>query len=145
MRRRVALAAAAIVLVTPPCRAKTPVAATVIVIVQGVHSAGGHVLVAICPRETFLMPHCAYKGRVRARIGDVRIAVGGIPPGVYAAQAYQDETDVGHIRRTLLGVPRDGIGFSNDARMLFGPPRFADAAFRVGPDGVTVQLRLRYY
>ncbi len=119
--------------------------ATVTVIVQGVHSAGGHVLVAICPRATFLMPHCAYKGRAPSHPGDVQVTVSGIPPGTYAAQAYQDETDAGHIRRTLLGVPEDGLGFSNNARMIFGPPRFDDAAFTVGPGAITIHFRLRYY
>ncbi len=141
MRRTLAAALLLMAAATPP----TAPTASVTVIVQGVHSAGGHVLVAICPRATFLMPHCAYKGRSPSQVGDVRITVSGIPPGVYAAQAYQDEADVGHIRRTLLGVPKDGLGFSNDARMMFGPPRFNDAAFAVGPNGGTIHLRLRYY
>ncbi len=127
---------------SPPTASPTT---SVTIIVQGVRSAGGHVLVAICPRATFLMPHCAYKGRAPSHVGDVQVSVSGIPPGIYAAQAYQDETDAGHIRRTLLGVPKDGLGFSNNARMIFGPPRFDDAAFTVGPSGATIRLRLRYY
>ena len=135
----------AVLLLTAAAPPPSSTSATVTVIVQGVHSAGGHVLVAICPRAAFLMPHCAYKGRAPSHAGDVQVSVSGIPPGTYAAQAYQDETDAGHIRRTLLGLPEDGLGFSNDARMMFGPPHFDDAAFTVGPAGVTIHLRLRYY
>lgn len=144
MRRR-SLAVAALLLMAAAAPPATSPTTSVTVVVQGVRSAGGHVLVAICPRETFLKPHCAYKGRAPSHVGDVQVRVFGIPPGVYAAQAYQDETDAGHIRRTLLGVPKDGIGFSNDARMIFGPPHFADAAFSLGPAGGTIHLRLHYY
>jgi uncharacterized protein (DUF2141 family) len=39
----------------------------------------------------------------------------------------------------LFGAPRQGFGFSRDAKMRFGPPGFADAAFTLG-DVVTVPL-----
>ncbi len=114
------------------------------VTVTGVRSSAGHVLVAICDRQTFLQETCRYRGRAPASLGAVAVHVDGVPPGTYAAQAYQDENDDRKIDRNFLGIPKEGIGFSNDAKMRFGPPSFADAAFSLGPQGGRVQFALRY-
>ncbi len=60
-------------------------------------------------------------------------------------QAYQDENDNHKIDRNLFGIPTEGIGFSNDARMRFGPPEFADAAIVLDASGGYTQLTLQYY
>ena len=120
-------------------------AGTLQVVVTGVRSAAGHVLVAVCDRESFLQPTCRYQGRAAAAPGSVTVTISGIPPGTYAAQAYQDENDNGKIDRNFFGVPTEGIGFSNDAPMRFGPPSFAAAAFTLGAAGGTISFRLRYF
>ena len=112
--------------------------------VTGVRSSAGHVLVAICDRQTFLQETCRYRGRAPASPGTVAVHVSGVPPGIYAAQAYQDENDDRRIDRNFLGIPKEGIGFSNDAKMRFGPPSFADAAFSLGPEGGRIEFALRY-
>ena len=113
--------------------------------VNGVRSSAGHVLVAVCDRETFLQPTCRYRGSAPSASGVVVVRIAGIPPGTYAAEAYQDENDNHKIDRNLLGLPTEGIGFSNDAPMRFGPPSFTDAQFALGASGGSVSLTLRYY
>ncbi len=115
------------------------------VTVTGVRSAAGHVLVAVCDRAAFLQPTCRYKGRAPATMGSVTVRITGVPPGTYAAQAYQDENENGRIDRSLFGVPTEGIGFSNDAPMRFGPPSFDAAAFALGPGGGQISFSLRYF
>ncbi len=115
------------------------------VTVSEVRSNAGRVLVAICDRATFLQENCRYRGSAPAIAGSVVIRVTGVPPGTYAAQAYQDENDNRKIDRNFFGIPTEGIGFSNDARMRFGPPSFADAAFTLGQSGGQIRLTLRYY
>lgn len=120
-------------------------ASTLDVVVQGVRNDRGIVLVAVCPEAQFLRDSCAYRGRAPARKGELVVRVEGVPPGLYAAQAYHSEDGSGRLRRTFLGFPRDGIGFSRDAAFHYGPPSFTSAAFRVAPEGGRVVLRLRYY
>ncbi len=120
-------------------------AATVTIVVQNVRSDRGHVLVAICSRADFLHPHCGWKGNAPSHMGETIVVVRGVPPGLYAAQAFQDANDNGRLDRNLLGLPEEGMGFSNDARMYFGPPRFEAASFTVPPQGVTIRFRLKYY
>ena len=131
-----------LLLLAIPARAEP---GTVAVTVTNVRSDAGHVLVALCDRATFLRETCRYHGRARAAAGSVTVRLGGVPPGTYALQAYQDENDNGKIDRTLLGLPREGMGFSNGARMRFGPPSFDDAAVAIGPNGGALELRLTYY
>jgi len=118
---------------------------TLQVTVTNVRNDHGHVRVAVCPRASFLQPNCAWHAAAPAHVGSVVVTVPGLPPGVYAVQSYLDENDDGKINRGLLGLPTEGIGFSNDAPMRFGPPSFDDAAIRLGPAGRAVSLRLRYF
>jgi len=115
------------------------------VTVTGVRNGHGHVLVAVCDRTTFLKPNCAYHGRAAAAPGAVVVRVAGVPAGVYAVQAYHDENDNGVLDRNFFGMPKEGMGFSRDAPMRFGPPDFADAAVTVPAAGRAVSLALRYF
>ncbi len=126
-----------------PARAEPGVA--VQVTVTNVRSGRGLVRVAICPRGSFLAPTCPWHAFAPARQGAVTVTVSDVPPGTYAAQAYQDETEINRIPRSLFGIPQVGIGFSNDAPFRFGPPTFADAAFRLTEAGGAISLRLRYF
>lgn len=118
---------------------------TVLVTVHNVHDGRGHVLVALCTAGTFLTTHCPYQASVAARPGMVLVRIAGVPPGVYAAEAYHDYNDTKTLGRSFFGLPNKGLGFSRDAKMHFGPPRFADAAFAVAQPEVWVALTLRYY
>ncbi len=119
-------------------------AATLDVVVAGVRDARGDILVAVCSERRFLQPTCEHAGRAPARPGEVTVRVAGVPPGTWTAQAFHDEDGDGKIGRNVLGIPTEGIGFSNDAKFRFGPPRFSDAAFRLGPAGGRVRFSLRY-
>ena len=141
MRAALILAAPILAMVTP----LTARAAMLDVIVAGVRSDRGIVLVAVCPEAQFLRDTCTYHARAPARAGEVVVQVPGVPPGVYAIQAFHSEDGSGTLRRSFFGVPRDGIGFSRDAKFNYGPPRFADAAVRLGTDAEQVRLTLRYY
>ena len=66
-----------------------------------------------------------------------------LPAGRYAVALLHDENANGRADMTLL-VPREGFGFSRDAAVSFGPPRFGKAAFAVGEAEVTVPIRMRY-
>lgn len=120
-------------------------AADVTVVVHGVRNTAGNVLVALCGRQDFLKPDCAYHGMAPARPGDVAVIIRGVMPGDYAAQAFHDEDGNFRLERSFFGLPREGMGFSRDAPMHYGPPRFADAVFAVRDAGVTIGLSLRYF
>ena len=120
-------------------------AANVTVTIDNVRNARGHVLVALCTRADFLRPHCSWKARVPARKGSVVAIVPNVPPGTYAAQAFHDEDDNGKLDRTLLGLPKEAMGFSNNAPMRMGPPSFDAASFKIGTEDKAIGFALRYF
>lgn len=120
-------------------------AATVIVTVHGVRNATGEVRVAICREAEFTKPTCPWHGHAPARKGDVTVEIADVPPGVYAAEAFHDENGDRKVNKDFLGRPMEGIGFSNDAKMKFGPPSFEDARFTLGTAKVAIGFSLRYF
>jgi uncharacterized protein (DUF2141 family) len=86
-----------------------------------------------------------------ALAGDLTIEVSGItasgqslvvhfkdlPPGEYAAVAFQDVNGNGKLDKNFLGIPKEPYGFSNSARGSAGPPKFSAAAVTLNPDGTT--------
>jgi len=132
------LAGGLVLLAVQPARA-----ALVEVDVTGVEDARGHVRVALCTRDTFLKTTCPYQGVAEAKTGDTVVTVDDVPPGLYAAQVFHDTTDAGVVHQNLLGIPKEAIGFSNDAPLHARGPRFDDAAFPVedGLQRITLKLR----
>ncbi len=116
-----------------------------VVEVSNVRVAKGQVRVDVCAQAQFLSERCPWHGASAARVGTTRVTVTGLPAGRYAVQAYLDENGNEKVDQALFGIPKEGIGFSNDAKIGFGPPKFHEAAF--GFDGIerTIRLKLRYF
>lgn len=69
---------------------------------------------------------------------------GHVAPGRYAIALLHDENDNGQADRAAGLLPKEGYGFSRDARVRMGPPSFEAAAFDVGPAPVRQTIRMRY-
>lgn len=72
--------------------------------------------------------------RVEVNGERVRIVYTGLPAGRYAVTMYHDENGNGQLDKNMMGIPRERVGFSRDARGRMGPPSFADAAIDVQQD-----------
>ena len=67
-----------------------------------------------------------------------------LPSGDYAVALFHDENDNGRLDR-MIGIPTEGVGFSNNPRLVFGPPRFLQARFAVANLPVDETVRLQYF
>jgi uncharacterized protein (DUF2141 family) len=139
MVRRVQLFAALAAL--PLLGATSPT--SIEVAVRNVRTAQGRVHVDICTRATFLKD-CAYMGEAPARIGTTTVLVPNVPPGLYAAQAFHDRNNNGKVDQGLFGIPKEGVGFSNDA-LHMSTPKFDDAAFRHEGRDQQITIGLKYF
>lgn len=113
--------------------------------VSNVRSGDGRVLVALCSSETFLGRSCEVRGSAAAEAGTTEVVIRDVPAGVYAAQAVHDENDNLDLDRNRLGLPLEGLGFSRDAPLRLGPPRFDDAAVAVPGGGGVLSFGMRYF
>lgn len=68
----------------------------------------------------------------------------GIAPGTYAVSAFHDENSNGKLDANFMGIPREGVAASNDARGSFGPPKFDEAAFQVSGAQVNLRITITY-
>lgn len=136
MRRWIVLAALAAL----PARA-----ATLEIAIGNIRASQGTLRASVCTAETFLAEFCAINKTARARGGEMVVTFPDVPSGTYAVQVHLDEDDDGRIGRNFVGIPNEGLGFSNDAPFRFGPPSFSDAAFQLGPAGGRIRLNLRYF
>ncbi|MDT8385841.1 MAG: DUF2141 domain-containing protein [Gammaproteobacteria bacterium] len=67
-----------------------------------------------------------------------------IPPGSYALAVIHDENMDGKLDTNWLGVPREGYGFSNDAKASFSAPSFDAASFPYDGQNLDMTIRLNY-
>ena len=67
-----------------------------------------------------------------------------IPPGTYALAVIHDENMNGELDTNWLGVPKEGYGFSNDAKAMLGPPSFSAASFRYDGQDMELTISLHY-
>lgn len=81
---------------------------------------------------------------IKVRASQARCDFEDIPPGTYALAVIHDENMNGVLDTNALGIPREGYGFSNDARAWFGPPSFADASFHYDGRGVDLTIAMHY-
>ncbi len=65
-----------------------------------------------------------------------------LPPGSYAFSAYLDVNGNGELDSNFIGIPKEPVALSNNARPRFGPPKFKDARFELGEAGVSQQIQL---
>ena len=68
----------------------------------------------------------------------------GIQPGTYAVSVFHDENSNGRLDTNFLGIPREGVGASNNAKGHFGPPRFGDASFGYAGGSLDLKIVIAY-
>lgn len=114
--------------------------------VTDLRSAKGEVLACLTMRPD-AFPECNRDPQARTlRIPAARTVVldfGPVPAGRYAISLFHDENANGRLDKRLF-LPREGYGFSRNAPVVMGPPRFASAVFAVDAAGHHETIRMRY-
>ncbi len=93
-------------------------------------------------KDTFLTNK--YKGlKLKAKVNSIRCKFENIPNGTYAIAVYHDENMNHKLDKNFFGIPKEGYGFSNNAKPMFGPPSFEKAQFKL--DGnYHAQINMKY-
>lgn len=119
-----------------------------IVEVSGVAPPQGEVAVTLYPDDPsrFLARGSGAKLALqRVKTGITATSCFWLPgPGFYAVAVYHDVNADHKFNRTVLGLPAEGFGFSNDAPTKVGLPAFADTRVRANTGDNTIHIRMRY-
>lgn len=143
MRRIGALAGAVL---APLLLGAAPPAHDLSVQLTGLRSTKGTVMLCLTARPANF-PDC--KSRADARFVNVPATQAsamftGVPAGRWAVAVVHDQDGDGKLD-TLLGVPREGIGFTRNPKLGWGPPSFESAAVEMGDDDRVERVRLKYF
>ena len=65
----------------------------------------------------------------------------GLSAGTYAFSVIYDEDSDGELKTGFLGIPKEKVAVSNNARPRFGPPRYKDAVFTLS-ESTRMSVRL---
>ena len=113
---------------------------------EGLRSQRGNIIICLT-RDPDHFPDCdgdPAGRRITVPAATAAAQFPSLPSGEYALALIHDENGNGRLDKTF-GVPREGVGFSRNPRLVFGPPRFSAAQFPVGASPVEESVRLRYF
>lgn len=133
---------------TPPAGCTGPASQTWLsVTIEDVRSASGLIALTLYADDSsrFLVKRGSlYVTRVPAAAGATQACIFLPQPGVYALAIYHDEDGNQTFKRTALGLPAEGFGFSNNPATLAGLPSFRAVRMNVPRAGLSTRIRIKY-
>lgn len=133
------------VLASPvPIQARSE-AASLEIAVSGIKSAKGVIRLALCPPAAGF-PDCGDRAVRTATMsidnGAARTVLTGLPEGSYAISVFHDSNSNGRLD-TLLGIPKEGYGFSRNPPFRPRAPKWGETVIEVA-GGASAAINLRY-
>lgn len=111
--------------------------------IEKVSPVTGSIFVALFDSESTFLTSKKFKSeKVLVNSNTVSVVFDSIPNGTYAISTFHDENNNGKMDTGMFGIPKEGYGFSNNARGMFGPAKFKDAKFEVNDADVFQKLKL---
>lgn len=112
---------------------------------EGLRSQRG-IIRACLIRSAAAFPDCsrdpeAMRLNVPATAGELRFEA--VEPGEYALALFHDENANSRLD-TVLGIPREGFGFSRNPVVRFGAPKFNRANITIHGSIIRLNVRMQY-
>lgn len=122
-----------------------PATSTLEVYVDGLRNTRGFIRACLM-QDRGKFPNCnadtsAIAATVAASSG--RVTFAHVKPGIYAVTLFHDENANARLD-TVLGIPKEGFGFSRNPVVRFGAPRYDKVSIELAPGYTRVRIRLQY-
>ena len=121
-------------------------AGSIRVLVSGLRSDKGQILCALyASAEGFpkksekALAHA--KGKISQKQATCEFST--VAPGTYAVSVFHDENSNGRLDTNFIGMPKEGVGASNNASGHMGPPKFEAAAFQFAGGVLELKITIR--
>jgi uncharacterized protein (DUF2141 family) len=130
------------------CNEADPAQVRLQVSVSDMRSSDGNITITIYPDDP---PHFLDgKYKLARQIVPVkspvtRVCFAVAAPGFYAVALFHDENNNHHLDTTLLGIPSEGYGFSQNPKLFLGPPKFSQVRVAAHPGDNPVAIQMKYY
>lgn len=66
----------------------------------------------------------------------------GLPAGEYTVLVYHDRNSNGKLDKYFIGMPKEPVACSNNAKGFMGPPKYEDAKFNVGSVDSKISIKM---
>ena len=82
---------------------------------------------------------------LKENVSDDKLAVSidTIKPGYYGIAVLDDEDEDGEMRNNFIGFPREGFGFSRNAKVWLLKPKFKECVLEIKND-TTINISMQY-
>jgi uncharacterized protein (DUF2141 family) len=117
------------------------------VVVEGIDNIGGQLGILLFEQED------GFPSDERKALQMVLLPLDGaslrysfleLPYGKYAVSVMHDTNMNDKLDTNFLGIPKEGVGISNNVKGTFGAPKFKDASFDLNGSDVTTTIELSY-
>lgn len=114
----------------------------VTVTIENIKGTKGSIRIGVFDKEDDFLKK-AIDGKVVKVEGDkVTVEFDKLKPGTYAISVIHDENENGELD-TKMGIPKEGIGFSNNVMGKFGPPSYEKSQFKLESEK-TLTIKMIY-
>jgi uncharacterized protein (DUF2141 family) len=121
---------------------------TVHIQVSNIRGTKGDVLISLYDNAKDFpknAPKAVGRGKAEIKNGVASITFTNLPPGNYAAAILHDENNNRKMDFNLVGMPKEGYGFSNNAKGTLGPPSFKEASFSFDGGEKKIVIKATYF
>ena len=113
--------------------------------ITGLRNAKGEVQLCVTQRPEFLQCEDDPQARTAEMSSDAvaPVTFEALPAGTYAVLVLHDENANGKMDK-MLGIPKEGFGFSGNPKIRMGPPKAHNVRFVLAPGEAEQQVRMKY-
>jgi uncharacterized protein (DUF2141 family) len=117
------------------------------VVVNNIHSLNGQVGFFLFNSEIGFPSHfdkSIKSAYVKINANYAEYTFPDIATGTYAVFVFHDENSDKKLNSNFIGMPKEGMAVSNNAKGHFGPPKYEDAKFDFNKPEQTITISLTY-
>lgn len=113
-----------------------------LVVIEGAETNKGKVFIAVSPNEAdYKKKKGGYKEATASVNNGVAQYTFNLPAGTYAVKVFHDENNNEELDTNFIGIPKEGVGFSNNPKLM-GMPSFDKVSFELdGKKTVRIELK----
>jgi len=133
---------------TPPSVLITPVKSGAIVVnITGLRKPDGMLGVSLYNSgKGFPGKHEeAYANQVKKITGTTeKVIFENVPYGTYAVSVFHDENNNGKLDKNFIGIPKEGVGVSNNPKIGMGGPKYEPCKFLLEVRQLDLTIAMKY-
>lgn len=121
--------------------------ASIVIHFENLKSNQGNVIVKLYDSKSLKYPDTKSAIAIKTvKIKDQKatITFDNLPYGRYAFTTFHDENSNGVMDANMIHIPTEGYAFSNNLKIMFGPPSFEKASFELKKESLNIDVKMSY-